>query len=125
MRGRHSRLKALQHTVAWAAAYALVLQVMLMTALGASLVGGASSLSMPLCVNGATSGNDDDGPQKAAAHCPLCLSRVDAVVLPPPVETPHMDRIAIELRYRVILRDGLRVAEHRRPSQPRAPPAFA
>ncbi|MFG1404118.1 DUF2946 family protein [Xanthobacter sediminis] len=133
MIGRHSQFSMWRKGVAWAAAYALVLQVMLMSALGAGLAGraldGATGLaalaSTPLCVNGQP-GGDDDAPAKAAAHCPLCLSRVDAAVLPPPVATPELDRYAIELHYRVLVREGLRAAApQHRPHQPRAPPAFA
>ncbi|MFG1432069.1 DUF2946 family protein [Xanthobacter sp. V2C-8] len=132
MIGRHSRFSALRQGVAWAAAYALVLQVMLMSALGAGLAGraldsasgAAALLAAPLCVNSMPAG-DDDAPAKAATHCPLCLSRVDAVLLPPPVATPELDRVAIELHYRAEVRDSLRTAARHRPHQPRAPPAFA
>lgn len=111
--------------VAWTAAYALVLQIVMLSALGASLAGGVSSLSTPLCVSGEGHGGEGGAPEKAVAHCPLCLARVDAAVLPPPVPTPEVDRVAIELHYRVIVRDGLRTVEQRRPHQPRAPPALA
>lgn len=127
MIGRRRRFSTVELAVAWTAAYALVLQIMLMTAIGASLVGGAnaSAFGTPLCVNSLPpSGTDGGDPQKAAAHCPLCLSRLDVAVLPPPVPTPEIDRVAIELHYRVIVRDGLRTVQYRRPHQPRAPPAL-
>ncbi len=125
MIGRRKGFSTMGLVVAWTAAYALVFQIMLMSALGASLVGG-TALATPLCVGSQVTAGDTGGePQKAAAHCPLCLSRVDAAVLPPPVPTPEIDRVAIEVHYRVIVRDGLRTAQQRRPHQPRAPPAFA
>ncbi|MFG1477427.1 DUF2946 family protein [Xanthobacter sp. V4C-4] len=112
--------------VAWTAAYALVLQIVLVSALSAGMARGPSNLPSPLCLNSATTSADDAGPpaDDASPHCPLCLSRADPAVLPPPVPTPEIDRIAIELRHRAIVRDGLRIATQRRPSQPRAPPAL-
>lgn len=121
MARRHWAWRSVQRTVAFAAAYALVLQVLLMSALGAAAVGQASTaFATPLCV-----GSGTDAPEKATPHCPLCLGRVDVAILPPPVQMPHLDRVAIELRYRVEVRDSLRVALPRSPQQPRAPPAFA
>lgn len=126
MSRRHARFSTLQRMVAWTAAYALVLQIMLLSALSAGLVRGPAGLATPLCVGGEAHAVADDGaPDTATVHCPLCLARVDAAVLPPPVPTPVIDRVAIELRYRAIVRDSLRTVEQRRPHQPRAPPALA
>lgn len=127
MNRRWARFGKLQRMVAWTAAYALVLQVVLVSALSAASPRGPSDLSAPICVNGASASHGRDGgaADAAATHCPLCLSRVDAAALPPPVPTPEIDRVAIELRYRVIVRDGLRTLAYRHPNQPRAPPARA
>lgn len=93
MSRRHARFSTFQRMVAWTAAYALVLQVMLVSALGAGMARGPTGLSTPLCVSGETHSEQDGGsPQKAAVHCPLCLARVDAAVLPPPVPTPEIAR---------------------------------
>ncbi|ACK49439.1 conserved hypothetical protein [Methylocella silvestris BL2] len=106
---------------ACAAAYALVLQIMLTSALAASLpvdrsVGG----SLPLC--GKFSG-DKGAPAKG--HCPLCCCRADAPPPPLPPATPVIDRFAIELHFETALRVGAACSAQRSPGQPRGPPGLA
>lgn len=117
--------------IAWTLAYVLVLQLVLVSlftasAFAASLDPGAANPFALLCLNGRPAAPTDEGaPAGGKGHCPLCLARVDAAVLPPPAPTPMLDRVAIEFRYRVVVRDSLRSTPHRRPQQPRAPPFFA
>ncbi|MFG1379264.1 DUF2946 family protein [Xanthobacter autotrophicus] len=133
MIGRWDQRWRIGWIAAFAAAYALVFQLVLTSALLASVspVGAdaMTALAMtPLCLPSASSGaqSDDGGDtSKSIVHCPLCLSRADVAVLPPPVMAAVIDRVAIELHFRAVLRSSLQGLYFALPFQPRAPPALA
>lgn len=128
MFGRRGHMRGIGWIAAFAAAYALVFQVVLSSALMASVPPGGGDPLAQLCLSSASShAQTDEGGKtsKSQAHCPLCLSRTDVAALPPPVATPVIDRIAIELHFRAVLRSSLQALNFGRPFQPRAPPARA
>ncbi|MFG1363433.1 DUF2946 domain-containing protein [Xanthobacter versatilis] len=110
---------------AFAAAYALVFQIVLTSALMASVSLDGAGAMTAFCHSDASSDpqSDDGGTPKSIVHCPLCLFRTDVAALPPPVMTPVIDRIAIELHYQAVLRSSLQGEPVALPFQPRAPPA--
>ncbi|MDI4655280.1 DUF2946 family protein [Xanthobacter autotrophicus] len=127
MIGRRGHKWGIGWIAAFAAAYALVFQIVLTSALMASVSPVGADAMTPLCLPSAPSGvHSDDGgdPSKSMVHCPLCLSRTDVAVLPP-VMTAVIDRVAIELHFRAVLRSSLQGLHFALPFQPRAPPALA
>lgn len=116
------RIAGTTRLVAWAMAYALVLQMLLAGVALAGMVRGASDPG--LCL-GAVTSDTGDGAALPLVHCPACLAAVDLAGLPPPAATPLIDRIAIELIYRAEVREALATAGIRLPLQARAPPVRA
>lgn len=115
-------------TAAWAVTFALVLQIIMTSALVASTLRvSADDTFAVLCLGDTAHAADADGADKAkaAVHCLACFARADALILPPPPATPVIDRIAIEIEYRAVVRNALRIEAYRPPQQPRAPPRFA
>lgn len=115
-------------TAAWAVVFALVLQIVMTSALVASTLRvSADDPFAVLCLGDTDHAADATGADraKAAVHCLACFARADALFLPPPPATPVIDRIAIEIEYRAVLRSAFRAEAYRPPQQPRAPPHFA
>ena len=111
----------------WAAAYALVFQAFVTGVLVSAMPVAASPT--PLCLSASPTGEapegDQDGGVDHYGHCAACLVRADLSGLPPPMPTPVLGRVAIELAFRSVVRRALRAASIRLPLQPRAPPVFA
>lgn len=81
------RIKKIGRLAALVAAYALVFNVMLTSALLASISPTKLNALHELCLNGSSSGQvtDDNGnPAKPIIHCPLCVSGAAMADLPPP-----------------------------------------
>lgn len=128
MVGRRDRKWTIGWIAAFAAAYALVFQIVLTSALLASVSTVGADAATPLCLTGASAdAHADDGGKTSSSivHCPLCLSRTDVAVLTPPVMVALTDRVAIELHFRAILRSSLQGQSFGLPFQPRAPPSLA
>lgn len=127
MIGRRRQAWGIGWIAAFAAAYALVFQIVLTSALMASVSLAGADAMTAFCHSDASSDAqaDDGGTPKSIAHCPLCLSRTDVAALPPPVMTAMIDRVAIELHFQAILRSSLQGQSVALPFQPRAPPARA
>lgn len=109
-------------------AYALVFQVVLASGLMAAQTATASDAGI-LCLASASSGDiqqgtdgAEDGPQAAILHCPLCLSRVEAVVLPPPAPILHIERRATPLRFAAGRALRVHIPAERPAFRPRDPP---
>lgn len=120
---RAGKTSGIARVAAWMAAYVLVLQAVLASAAMAAMP--RSGVALELCLNSAGDADDAGKGLPPGVHCPACLARADVAGLPPPVATPLLDRIAIELEFRAVVRAALRPAGHRLPLQPRAPPAVA
>lgn len=126
--GLRGRIGSAGRLAMWAAAYALVFQAFLTGALVSAMpVGDAAA---PLCLSSSAPAapSPDGGENKGGPHfgrCDACLVRADLSGLPPPVPTPFVGRVALELEFRAVVRRALRAAPFRLPLQPRAPPAFA
>lgn len=110
----------------WAAAYALVFQVVLTSAALAGLPrdGGLDVL----CLNSATAAAPSDADGKTAPlgiHCPACLARIDLASLPPPIAAPQVAQTVVVVPFRPVLRASFRAAALRLPLQARAPPHSA
>lgn len=112
-----------RRVAAWVAAYALVLQVLLT---GIALASTPYGTSASLCLSATGSGDGEQHPdtgQTAQVHCQACLARADVAGLPPPVPTPEIDRVALELRFDTAVRIALHALLNAPPFQPRGPPA--
>ncbi|MEP9349131.1 DUF2946 family protein [Xanthobacter sp. KR7-225] len=107
---------------AWAAAYALVFQLVLASALVAAMPRDASGT--PICAAARLAGDADQGEKGkgAAVHCPVCLMRVDAAALPPPFPVAAAKRVALAVTYVPPAPLPAPRAPGWLPSQPRAPP---
>lgn len=105
-------------------AYALVFQVVLASGIMAARAASAFG-TMELCLGStgadATSEGADE-PQAGIVHCPLCLSRVDAVFLPPPPPSPLIERLALRIHFETGVARVLHVPAERAPYSPRDPP---
>lgn len=128
VRGRTGRItRCLTPALALLLAYALVFQVVLASGIMAARAAGAIEV-VELCLG--AGGADDaphgsEGPQDGIVHCPLCLSRVDAALLPPPPPSPLIERLAVQVRFE---RDGARLFHlpSERPAyRPRDPPVIS
>lgn len=96
-----SRIRRIARCAAWAAVYALVLNVVMTSALQAAVSPLKFNALHELCLNAgsaAPSGKDDGEPGKPIIHCPLCLSGVTALDVPP--QSPALAiRIALHVAF--------------------------
>ena len=108
-------------------AYALVFQVVFASGIMAAQAAGAIAAS-DLCL-GATGEADvrhgADGPSAGIVHCPLCLSRVDAALLPAPPPSPLIERLGHVVRFELAGAGRLLLPAERPAFRPRGPPASA
>jgi len=120
-----TRIKAIGRWAAFVAAYALVFNVMLTSALLASISPAKFNALHELCLNGSSAvpdadGNTDSG--KPIIRCPLCLSGIAAMADQPP-QTPALAiRIALRIAFEPVEHDDgitlFAASDH----QPRGPP---
>ncbi len=118
------RIKRIGRFAAWAAAYALVFNVMLTSALLATVSPLKFNALHELCLNGSSSAPDTDGGNgdaKPVIRCPLCISAVAALDLPP--QSPALAiRIALQVLFEPARHDDgvalFAATDHR----PRGPP---
>lgn len=123
MRGTRKADRHKRWATAWAVAYILVLQAFLSSlAIAAMPLGGENTL----CVSSQPPGHQGETDPASAehVHCEACLARADVPDLPPPLQLPTVDRIAIELAFDTAVRTGLRRTALPQAFQPRGPPAF-
>lgn len=110
---------------AWAAAYALVFNVMLTSALLATISPLKLNALHELCLNGTSTGPSADGSGdtgKPIIRCPLCLSGVVAVADQPP-QTPALAiRIALRVLFEPAQHDHVLARLETSDHQPRGPP---
>jgi len=110
---------------AFAAAYALVLNVILSSALLATLSPAALAASHELCFNSATAaalpGDTGNSGKPVAVRCPLCVSSHVGVALPPVIALP-VHRIAIAVPRLVALAAPFVATERISDHYPRGPP---
>jgi hypothetical protein len=120
-----SRIKRIGRFAAWAAAYALVFNVMLTSALLATISPLKLNALHELCLNGSSAIPSADGssdPGKPIIRCPLCMSGIAAMADQPP-QTPALAiRVALHIRFEPAQHnDGIALfatSDH----QPRGPP---
>ena len=119
-----SRIKRIGRFAAWTAAYVLVLNMMLTSTLLATISPLKFNALHELCLNGSsaspnTDGNNGDG--KPVIRCPLCISGVAAIDLPPQSAALAI-RIALRVLFEAVPHDDgaalFAVTDH----QPRGPP---
>ena len=119
-----SRIKRIGRFVAWAAAYALVFNVMLTSALLATISPLKFNAFHELCLNGSSASPSVDGSSdtgKPIIRCPMCVSGVAAIDLPP--QSPALAiRIALQVPFEPVQHDDgvalFAASDH----QPRGPP---
>lgn len=120
-----TRIRTIGRWAAFVAAYALVFNVMLTSALLASISPLKFNALHELCLNGSSAAPDADGnsdPGKPIVRCPLCLSSAVAMADQP----PHTPALAIRIALRLLFEparhdDGVALfaaSDH----QPRGPP---
>jgi hypothetical protein len=119
-----TRIRAIGRWAAFVAAYALVFNVMLTSALLAKVSPLKFNALHELCLNGSSAPSDADGGNddgKPIIRCPLCVSGVTAIDVPPQSAALAI-RIALQVLFEPApLDDGIaRFAT--RDHQPRGPP---
>ncbi|CAN5360311.1 hypothetical protein BH10PSE10_BH10PSE10_26320 [soil metagenome] len=119
-----SRIKRMGRFAAWTAAYALVFNVMLTSALLATVSPLKFNALHELCLNGSSASPNKDGSNgdaKPVIRCPLCISGVAAVDLPP--QSPALAiRIALEVLFEPTRHDDGVALFAATDHQPRGPP---
>ncbi len=118
------RIKGIGRFAALAATYALVFNVMLTSALLATISPLKFNALHELCLNGSSAApgaDGTDGNAKPIIRCPLCMSGIAAIDLPP--QSPALAiRIALRIPFEPARQqDGVAVfaaSDH----QPRGPP---
>ena len=107
------------------AAYALVFNVMLTSALLATISPSKLNAFHELCLNGSSAVPDADGntdPGKPVVRCPLCLFSAVATADQPP-QTPALAiRIALRVLFEPAAHDHVVVRFAESDHQPRGPP---
>ncbi|NVN87086.1 MAG: hypothetical protein HXX15_13475 [Rhodopseudomonas sp.] len=123
--GLFSRKRRIGTAAAFAAAYALVLNVILSSALLASLSPPAFAAAHEFCLNGgdATAALDDAGkPAKSATvRCPICVGNHVAGALPP-AQPVLLGRVAIAVAPQPTFETPRVAPDPTHDHQPRGPP---
>ncbi|WP_253713397.1 hypothetical protein [Bradyrhizobium sp. WD16] len=122
----HPRARSVGRVAALAAAYAFVLQLMLASSLLAGLSPTTADALHDLCFGASSAPSDPAGSGKAkpVLHCPLCVSRADAVLSP--AEPPALpQRIAVNVPSLPPTPDAAIAIEAATGHRARAPPASA
>lgn len=116
-----------QWLIGWTAAYALLLQLVLIGALMPVNAHALPGAEIPICGEFSTADAAGTVPddQRVTVHCPLCLARADAVILPSPPSVAQVARRTQAPHYRSVSKPWRFARPARRPSQPRAPPLQA
>lgn len=122
MGGRH--IRRVGRWAACVAAYVLVLNVMLTSALVASISPVQFNALHQLCLNGVSSGQTTDkgDPAKPIVKCPLCLSSAATLADIPPQSPALAVRIALHVPFEIAEHDIVVVRETSIDHQPRGPP---
>lgn len=119
-----SRIKRFGRFAALAAVYALVFNVMLTSALLATVSPAKLDAIHELCLNGSPGVPSEDGnsdPGKPIIRCPLCISGVTAIDLPP--QPPALAiRIALHAEFEPAQPDAIATPLVSADHQPRGPP---
>jgi hypothetical protein len=109
----------------WAAAYALVINVVLSSAFLATLPPVAPAAGHEICFASVALGapNNDAGQpiKKSAFHCPICVGNHIAAAPPPSASALHI-RVAIAIAPDFALSTGFIARAHAQDHQARAPP---
>lgn len=120
-----TRIRSIGRWAAFVAVYALVFNVMLTSALLASISPLKFNALHELCLNGSSAIPDADGssdPAKPIVRCPLCLSSAVATADQPP-QTPALAiRIALRVLFEPAPNDHVTVRFAESDHQPRGPP---
>lgn len=120
-----TRIRAIGRWAAFVAAYALVFNVMLTSALLATISPSKLNAFHELCLNGSSAVPDADGntdPGKPVVRCPMCLSSAVAMADQPP-QTPALAiRIALRVLFEPAAHDHVVVRFAESDHQPRGPP---
>jgi hypothetical protein len=120
-----TRIRSAGRWAAFVAAYALVFNVILTSALLATISPTQANAAHEFCLNGGPAVPDANGnsdPAKPIVRCPLCLSNAVATADQPP-QTPALAiRIARRILFETPSRDHLTVRHAESDHQPRGPP---
>jgi hypothetical protein len=120
-----TRIRSIGRWAAFVAAYALVFNVMLTSALLATISPAKFNALHELCLNGSTAVPNADGsgdPGKPIVRCPLCLSSAVAMADQPP-QTPALAvRIALRILFEPAPLHHIAARFAESDHQPRGPP---
>jgi hypothetical protein len=123
--GLLSRKRRIGTAAAFAAAYALVLNVILSSALLASLSPTAFAAAHELCINGgdATAAQNDAGKtgNSSTVRCPICVGNHASGALPPAVP-PLVSRVAVAVSPQPAFDGAILALATPHDHQPRGPP---
>lgn len=118
------RIRSIGRWAACVAAYALALNMMLTSALVASISPVEYNALHQLCLNGVSTAPtaDQSEPGKAIIKCPLCLSSAVAAMDMPPQSPALAIRIALHVPYEATEHDDISVRAPTTDHRPRGPP---
>jgi hypothetical protein len=123
--GPFSRKRRIGTAAAFAAAYALVLNVILSSVLLASLSPTAFAAAHEICINGgdAAAAQDDAGKtgKSATVRCPLCVGNHASGALPPAVPA-LVSRVAVAVSPQPVFDAAFVACDPAHDHQPRGPP---
>ena len=120
-----TRIGTIGRWAAFVAAYALMFNVMLTSALLATVSPSKFNALHELCLNGSSAVPDADGntdPGKPVVRCPLCLSGAVATADQPPKTPALAIRIAVRVLFEPAPHDHVVVRFAENDHQPRGPP---
>lgn len=118
------RIRSLGRWAACVAAYALALNMMLTSALVASISPVEYNALHQLCLNGISTAPaaDQSDAGKAIIKCPLCVSSAVAAMDMPPQSPALAIRIALHVPFAASRHDAISIRASTTDHQPRGPP---
>jgi hypothetical protein len=123
-----TRMRTIGRWAAFVAAYAVVFNVILTSALVATVSPSKANTLHELCLNGSSGvpSANGDSTGKPIIHCPLCHFGLAATIDLPPASPALAIRVALDLSFEIVLRHDQ--APSRPPAndhRPRGPPVLS
>jgi len=122
-----TRIRAIGRWAAFVAAYAVVFNVILTSALLATVSPAKANTLHELCLNGSSGvpGDNGDTADKPIIRCPLCQFNLAAALDQPPPSPALAIRIALDLSFEIVRHDDAPGQPPANDHQPRGPPVLS
>lgn len=122
-----TRIRAIGRWAAFVAAYAVVFNVILTSALLATVSPARTNTLHELCLNGSSGvpGDNGDTADKPIIRCPLCQFNLAAALDQPPPSPALAIRIALDLSFEIVRHDDAPGQPPANDHQPRGPPVLS